>query len=510
MIRTLITFVAATTFLSLAAQPAAVEWLKKNNTTKGMHILSLLQSDATGYYLLREKAEASRTSIPFCTQLDTTGGEVYDQPIPGFDTNTSAFFRFGIKGTESLLIYYEQKNADNTWRSTVRQFNYHKKQWAGPETDIFAPLSTTLHANATTGFRVSADGQRICLYRLVQENTSQSVHIAMFDGQLNLLWKKIATLPKQEGATVPQQFFCSNSGQVFLHARQYSKGAKLELRQQVLASSLSWPDGHPIYQNDYATSGEAPACSNVVMMIGEKTTEVNTYFLEAITKYTRSFEIGEDNSGQIICAGLGGDDQPDLIEKYFIYKIDPALSKGEMVKSSAIPATFRKAFMSESAAEQKKPAEDVALRWVKSTPDGKIWMLAEQENINDGTGLLKSAALIRLDSTYRIAGATPVEKYNKVNQSDRRCFASVSACMTDKSSWWMLWHETNWPEMRLLLTPVKGKESFELATGFRSGVAMLNNTLLASGGNWYFAGESEDGKTYRIGILTASRKNSKK
>jgi hypothetical protein len=99
---------------------------------------------------------------------------------------------------------------------------------------------------------------------------------------------------------------------------------------------------------------------------------------------------------------------------------------------------------------------------------------------------------------------------NKVNQSDRHCFASVSACMTDKSSWWMLWHETNWPEMRLMRTPAKGKKSFELATGSRSGVAMLNNTLLASGGNWYFAGESEDRKTYRIEILSASRKNAKK
>jgi hypothetical protein len=136
MIRTLITFIATTTFLSLAAQPAAVEWLKKNNTTKGMHILSLLQADAGGYYLLREKAESGKISIPYFTQLDTTGGEVYDQPIPGFDTNSSAFFRFGVKGTASLLVFYEQKSAENTWRSTVRQYNYHKKQWAGPRPAI--------------------------------------------------------------------------------------------------------------------------------------------------------------------------------------------------------------------------------------------------------------------------------------------------------------------------------------------------------------------------------------
>jgi hypothetical protein len=488
------------------SQPTTVEWLKKNNTAKSIHTLQLLEAGPEGFLLLREKVESGKNNIPWWTQLNAEGGETYDQALPGFENMPKMAFQFAVKGNGQILVFADRQTDDNQYQSVTRTFSFANKNWPEPETPFFTPLTPAQHTNSTTGFRMSPDGQNTCIFRIVREKEGQTLFAAVFDSNLKMRWKTTLPVPKQEGITDVQQVFCSNAGQVFVHARQYSAGAQMAFVRQENIHPLYWPDGQPIFRNEPVSSGQAAVFSNQVMVIKEGAKKPDTYFIETITKYTTSFEMGEDPQHHIICAGMGGDESPDKADQYFIYSIDPVAIKGGIVKKGALPAVFRKAFMNESAAEQKKPVEDVFIRRVKFTPDGKAWLLAETETVNEGTGQLGPAALVKLDSTFRISGAIPIEKYNKVKAGERRCFSTVATCLSDKGNWWMLWQQGNWADIHLMLTPAKGKEDFDLTDAAHAGVAMLMNTVTANGSEWYWVGESEDGRLYRIGKMVKKTK----
>lgn len=491
----------------LQSQVAEVEWLKKNTSNKSFRTVSLLSAGPSGFTILRAKTEPGQPEIPYITQMDPTGGMLHNDPLPGFENNPKLSFRFALESAGNLLVCYAQTDATaGTQRICIRTFDTRQRKWAGAEQDIFSPVSQNASNGIAIGFRVSEHGNYTGIYRMSAENGIYQADIAVFDAGLKLAWQKKVALPKQEGSTVPVQFFCSDKGDMFIHARQYSGGASITLRRGNQLSMACHANGHPVYQNEISAEGDAPAGSNVVFLVKSSSTEPHVFFPEMAVKYTASFEFGEDNAGKIICVGIGSDEQPGETEKYYVYQIDPAVLKGETLKINKISQNFRGAFMNENAASKKRPVEDIVIRNIKITPDGLTWVLAEQE-INTGTSArIGPAALVKLDSTYRMGATVVIDKNMNLKNGELRCFAPAAICPADKTGWWMFWHETNWPEMRLMLTPSKGKESFELSTASRNETAMLTNTLRQWGSNWYFVAENEDGKVFRLGKISGVKK----
>lgn len=492
---------------TLHTQPTEVEWMKKNSSSKAFRVVSLLKAGPEGFMLLRVKSEPGRPEIPYLTQLDATGGTLHNDPLPGFENHPNHSFLFALEANGNVLVFYAQSDpAAGTQRICSRSFDARQRNWAGTEQEVFKAVIQSTSSGLATGFRVSTDGKHTGIYRMSAENGIYRADIAVLDADLKLVWQRNVTLPKQEGSTMPLHFFCTNNGEMLIHGRQYSGGAALTLWQSDRLSLAYHANGHPVYHNEVVVGDNAPTGSNVVFLIRPSSPEPQVFFPEMAVKHTASFEFGEDSAGNILCIGFGSDEQAGATEKYFVYKIDPVKLKGETLKINKISQNFRGAFMSENAASKKRQVEDVAIRCVKIAPDGLAWILAEQE-INSGiSSRIGPAALVKLDSTFRMSTTVAVDKNMNLKSGELRCFAPIAFCPAEKGGWWMFWHETNWPEMRLMLTPSKGKESFELSTASRNETAMLTNTLRESGGNWYFVAENEDGKVFRIGKISGKKK----
>lgn len=305
---------------------------------------------------------------------------------------------------------------------------------------------------------------------------------------------------------LPRQVFCSSEGSIFIHAHVFSVGAKVSIAPPKNVKSLLWPNGKAIYQDDYEPVGTCPSITNAVFMMDKNSAVWNSFFMKSVTKYTRSFEMAEDSLHQVICAGLGGDESLDEIDTYFFYSIDPNKKSAEMLKTAKIPVGFRKAFMKESAAEQKKPVDRAFIRSLSWGQDGKPWMLVEKESFSSDFSFVEEAALVKIDSTWKIASTIPVEKSHKIKPDDPGSMGTVVACSQSKGSWWLLWNDGVGPGAEMMLTPAKGKESFSVATANQAGVTFLPHTLLPYKTSWYFVGESEDRKGYRIGKLSKVKK----
>lgn len=486
--------------VGLLAQPASVTWLEKNKSEKGLKTLSLLRADDNAFYLLR----ANNASLPYLTVLDKEGVEYYNQPIPDFGTVGNSAFQASVANDSLVLFLYTswEGNHQEVWNT--RTFNFIKKQWAGAPTEVGAGKTRVANAfsGVQAGIRKSPDGQYTCVYYITPEKDNWMAGLVVLDASFRKVWQQSSPLPRQDANMLPQQIFCSNEGSVFVHSHVFSVGAKVSIAPFKPIKSLLWPNGKNVYQADYEPVGTCPSITNAVFMMDKNNGVWSSFFMKSVTKYTRSFEMTEDSLKQVICAGLGGDESLDEIDAYFFYSINPEKKSAEMLKTAKLPVGFRKAFMKDAAAEQKKPVDRAFIRSLSWSKDGKPWMLVEKEAFSSDFSFVEEAALVKIDSTWKIASTIPVPKSHKIKVDDPGSMGTVAACSVNKGSWWLLWNDGVGPSAEMMLTPAKGKESFSIATANQSGVTFLPHTLLPYKSNWYFVGESEDRKGYRVGRLS--------
>ena len=490
--------------IQLLAQPASVSWLEKNKSEKGLKTLALLRADDNAFYLLRSNS----ASLPYLTVLDKDGIEYYNQPIPDFGSVGNSAFQASVANDSSILFLYTswEGNHQEVWN--IRTFNYLKKQWASAPTEVGAGKTRMANSfsGVQAGLRKSPDGKRTCVYYISPEKDNWMVSMVVLDASFRKLWQQTSPLPRQDANMLPQQVFCSNEGAVFVHSHVFSVGAKVAIAPPKNIKSLIWPNGKTVYQDDYEPVGTCPSITNAVFMMDQNSAVWNSFFMKSVTKYTRSFEMTEDSLHRVICAGLGSDESLDAIDSYFFYSINPANKSAVMLKTAKLPVGFRKAFMKDAAAEQKKPVDRAFIRWLSWSEDGKPWMLVEKEAFSSDFSFVEEAALVKIDSTWKIATTVPIEKSHKIKVDDPGSMGTVATCCLNKGNWWLLWNDGVGPSAEMMLTPAKGKESFSIANANQSGVTFLPHTLLPHKKSWYFVGESEDRKGYRIGKLSNNKK----
>lgn len=492
----------------LQAQPAEIEWLPVIKTAKDQHTLALLNAGLSGFQLLRwqeRRTDAggnSTPAMPLLTILTPGGERLREEPLPGFADGTSVF-RFALAGDSVLLVVYEGAGDD---RQTLfaRRLNIRTQKWSAPPTTIF-----THQANSSAPwFSRSADGSRCCFYRSLRLATgTQKVSVAVLDSLFRLEWKREVELPAQSGPLTLQSVLCTNSGAVLLHARLFGSDATSKTAFPTDPPEAYRSGGRSMY-NRYGAASDLPAFANALFLLAQEDTKMTTFYPKIGKKFTPSFELAEDATGQVFGVGFSSDEHNNQADGYFVYHIDLKTSEGRLLQNAPLPAAVRKAFLSEKAAAKKEPVEGLAMRWLDWAADGKPWLLAERENFEQPPGRIEEAALLRLDSSFRITAARKIEKYQQLPGGDAQNFASVAACAAPKGAWWLLWNQGNWPDTKLILSecrPSGNPVDHQLGLASRLNVALLPQTMLQRNGNWYFVGESEYHERIRIGVLKTKK-----
>lgn len=493
--------------LSGYAQPAAVKWLPAVKTSKDQHTLSLLTAGRDGFCLLRwqdRRADAATGKVtpaqPLLTVLTSAGERLFDEPLPGFDTGDQ-FFCFAFANDSMMLVAYEAPDPVGGQTLFVRRLHLGDRRWSGPAEPVFIDPVNRAPAFGNAWFCRSADGRWYCLYRQHGTSGAPLASIAVFDNRLQFRWKRTVPLPVGNNRLYLRDVFCTNGGVAVLQAQVFD--AATPGRPFDGPPAAYRVDGQPLFRA-YDWTSEAPANSTALFLLSSDTAEVAAFYPSTGKKYTPSLELAEGPDGRIYCAGLSSEDKNEEAGGYFLYAIDPHTKEANMLQNAPLPASVRKAFLSEKAAAKKEPVVGLALRWLNWADDGRPWLLVERENYSLGSGRMEEAAMLRLDSTYRITAARKIEKFQRLQPGDPQNFASLVACRAPKGAWWLLWNRDHWPETKLMLTecrPSGTPADYLLDAATRSNVTLLPQTLTYREGVWYFVGESEYHERFRIGML---------
>ena len=492
----------------IRAQPAEIEWLPVIKTAKDQRTLALLNAGPGGFQMLRwqerrtDAAGNITPAMPLLTVLTPGGERLHDEPLPGFADGFSVF-RFAVANDSVLLTVYEAPG-DGGQTLYARRLNLDTRKWSAAPAPVFTDPSGRTPSFGTAWFSRSADGSHWCFYHSHRLATgARQVSVAVFDAAFRLVWKRDTELPTQSGPTALQSVYCANDGAVVLHIRVFDAGVIPPGAFSAEPPAAYQPDGRPKYRR-YDTATELPAHADALFLLTKENAEMSTFYPKIGKKFTPSFDLAETGDGQVYWAGFTSDKSNAQVEGYFVYAIDLKTRQGQLLQNTALPATVRKAFLSEKAAAKKEPVEGLALRSLQWAGDGKAWMLAERENFDQYPGQIREAALFRLDSAFRITAARKIEKYQNLPAGDAQNFASVAACSAPKGAWWLLWNQGSWPDTKLMLTecrPSAKPVDHQLELSSRSNVALLPQTMLQRNGAWYFVGESEYHERIRIGVL---------
>lgn len=492
----------------LSAQtPATFEWLDAVKSPKDQHTLALLRVGPEGFHLLRWQEEQRdytgkvTPGYPVLARLSPAGEPVSQQPVPGLEPDSGFVFQWAVTSDSVVLFGYEKVNSQKVHLLFIRTFDLVKNTWAGPEIDLF-------HTNTSfdkAWFSRSPDGSRTCLYSVDRKGLS----FAVLDGAFQVLRKGWAPWPEgigNESLVDIQQVFCSNQGAVLLHARSASPGAGM-VRAPMRPTAYR-ADGHGIWPRPDASFWMSPFAA-IVLLLKENTDEFDVFYPKIGKKYTSSFEFAQQGQGPVLCAGFASDKGVNYAESYFIYQIDPAATRAEMLQNAELPQSVRRAFPTIlNDADKQAPLPSLRLRWLDWAADGRPWMLAEPEEQHNAIEL-PEAALLRLDSAWKIATVRRIDKFQEVEpMRDFRYNGSVASFPAGKS-WWALWHKGYYPNASLTLTDCKsGGEpvQYELLSGARLVLALLPHTQYGYDGKWYFAGESANGDRFGVGVLKRTGK----
>lgn len=491
-----------------AQSPATFDWLAAAKSPgKDQYTLTLLRVGPGGAHVLRwqpEQRDFSGKTTPAYPVLASfhAGGELSDsRPVPDFEPESGQIFRLAVAGGDKALFVGEKPHPDGGYGLFVRVYDLARGTWDGPAKAILHAGDARAPVFGNAWFARSPDGQHTCVY---WADGRYGFSYALFDAGFRFVRHGVADWPQGLGRSALRRLFCANDGSLLLQLQTSGSGATA---LNVPAPPFAWrADGNPVWPAEDVTT-LAPF-SVVVLCLKDKSQVFDVFYPKIGKKFATSFEFAQKADGPVLCAGFAGDDAPDRAESYFIYQIDPKTMQAAFLQNAPLTPSLRKAFLSDKDAADKKPVPDLRLARLDWTADGRAWLLAERQDGARNPVELGQAALLRLDSTYRITAARPVDKFQRLSSVAQRYTVSVAACPGPKG-WWALWNKGNYPSASLMLTDCKSSgepEVHELAGGGRLVLALLPHTACAYDGKWYFVGESATGDRIGIGVLQRAAK----
>lgn len=481
-----------------------MEFLKPIKCTRNTRTTALLRADSDGYSLLRlQRPEPDARGIvapetPVLVHLDAEGALLQQLELPGFGAADSSAleWKWGIPSGQTLLAVYEKRVFKPGRHLFARRFDIAKNTWNGDEIALFPGNDQRLY---TPGYRVSPNGNFRCIYAYTAGKEGiNGIWAALFDADCQLLWSKHVPWVNKDATPAPRQVFCSDYGDVAVHAHAFIQGA----REARVASPSYWPDGLAALPGgwDVGASGGA-AFSHIICLFNGENTPPAWYYPAAGKSYSSDVVLGQGPDDQLYCTGFTGS-EAGKAERYFVYTIHLKSREGAMLQQGPLPLSLRKIFLSEKdVADKKTPVEGLNPLEIAWTADKVAWLLAEQTVKVGDYRMSKDAALMRLDSAGKINGARLIERSSRHVSDAPQYFGAMVSIRSPKGGWYFCFNNGNWPKTRTLLAECKrGGQPVvsELADCHVEGVTLLPHTALAGDDNWYFVAESEYREMFRM------------
>ncbi|MFN8302994.1 MAG: hypothetical protein U0U46_10900 [Saprospiraceae bacterium] len=501
--RLLLVLWACTTAAMLRAQlPAEFEWLDAAKSPERQYTLALLRVGPEGFHLLRWQDEVrdyqGKTSpaYPVLTLLDLGGKVKNSQPAPGMAPGSGTVFHWAVPNDSVVLFGYHR--FDQYYHFATRIYDLRSGQWAGEESVHWFSPPDDQEPFARSWFVRSPDGNYTALYW----SDRKLFKYILLDRSLHFVSKNEVIWPSELNtvADVPN-VFCSNQGDMLLYAR----ASPAPGRQSIL---------FPVHPNNYRKDGtsldlppgalmvlNSDPLVNIILLSKKGENKFHLFYPNPGKKFVSSLLFSQQGEGPVLCAGLASDTDYDRSESFFVYQIQTGAVQASMLQNAALSAPVRNAFPS---ARSNGPAlENLWLRQWLWASDGKPWLLAECER---GQGEIETgeAALLRLDSTWKVNSVRRIDKSQSVKTYRGHRYSGSAAFIPSGKSWWALWHKGSFPNARLMLTDCKSggdPEAGELIAGPRLILALLPHTQYFYQGKWYFAGDSADGSRFGVGVL---------
>ncbi|MCC7504208.1 MAG: hypothetical protein IT259_02855 [Saprospiraceae bacterium] len=499
--------------LSLSAQsPAEFEWFDASKSPERQYTMALLRAGYEGFHLLRWQDEItdyqgnSTPAHPVLVHLDHQGKVKKSRPAPGFEPGAGRTFHWAVSNDSLVLFGYHTQ--DQYYAFNTRLFDLRRGDWADTEeTQLWLSPPEDPEPFARSWFVRSPDGNFTALYW----SDRKLFKYALLDRSLRIVYKKEVIWPSELNtiADVPE-VFCSNQGDLVL----YTRISPAPGRQSIL---------FPAHPNNYRKNGESldlppgvlmtsngNPLINALMLLKKDEDKFHLFYPGLGKKFISSLLFSQQGGGPIHCAGLASDEDYDRAESFFVYQIEPGSVQASLLQNTPLSPALRNAFPScRSDGPSASPAlEHLWLRQWLWTADGRPWLLAEGEH---GQGEIETgeAALLRLDSTWKVNSVRRIDKYQEVKTYRGYRYSGSTALIPAGKSWWALWHKGRFPNARLMLTDCKSGGdplAYELIGGSQLTLALLPHTQFYYQGKWYFAGDSASGDRFGVGVLSRKPK----
>lgn len=488
-----------------AQLPAEFEWLDAAKSPDRQYTMALLRVGPEGYHLLRWQDEVrdyqgkTTPAYPVLVLIDLGGKVKSSQPVPGMEPGSGTVFHWAVSNDSLVLFGYHR--FDQYYQFATRAYDLRRGQWAGDETVRWLSPPEDPEPFARTWFARSPDGSRLAIYW----SDRKLFKFDLLDRSFQTLRKEEVIWPRElnTSADVPN-VFCDNLGNLALYVRISPAPGAMNIlfplpptNYRDDGSSLDLPPGVLM------TAANTPLV-NAILLFKPGESRPHIFYPGLGKKFVSSLLFSQQGQGPILCAGLSSDQDYDRSEAYFVYQIEPEPVRGTLLQNAALPPALRRACpWCQENNDPKAPLANLWLRQWLWSADGKPWLLAEGASGQGGIEL-GDAALMRLDSTWKINSVRRIEKIQEVKTArGYRYSGSVALCPAGKI-WWALWQKGSFPNARLMLTDCKSggdPEAGELIAGPRLTLALLPHTRLGYQGKWYFAGDSADGSRFGIGVL---------
>lgn len=490
------------------SQTLAFDFLETVKCPKNTRTAALLEAGEDGYKILRlqqpnpDEQGSAQAEIPWMVTLSADGSLVSSKALPGFGAadQFSLRWKWSIAAGAAMLVIYEKRDAKPKHRLFVRRYHLQKGDWDGPEAELFEAAGGLLTGD---GYRVAPNGEYTCVYAFSADpNGPTRMWAAVFDRTLTPLWQKNISWAPKNNLAIPQQVFCTNEGELAVHAHAFLQSSKGGLQAQPVRSPAWWPDGKAVLPETWGSANDR-AHSHAICLFGQETAEPDWYYPAIGKDFTSAVVLSQDTGNQLYCAGFAGE-QPQTAERYFIYNIDLKTKAGKMLQNAPLSPGLRKAFLSEKAAADKAPIEGLNLLQMEWTADGAAWLLAEQTLENGESHLLKDAVLMRLDSVWKMVGVRKMEKSSRHTNGATQFFGAIAPIRAPKGGWYLCGNSGNWPQTKVVLAECKRSGQaivYDIADCHEEGATLLPHTLYVGDGKWYFVAESEYREMFRIAEL---------
>jgi len=306
--RSLLLFACVSLFTQVYAQPLDlnVQFGEEFNAPKRSSLDDILGHDASGIYAIK-----SRTGIFAWTEYTIEHYDTKFRPVKSADleikeAGAPANIQHILWLKNKLLMFYVVRNkASNMSELYVREINKNTLMPEAQRLKLGEADEGRVSRGISFNFRTSRDSSKVVISFSFpnEEQAETSVGFIVVDEQLQLLWKKVVTVPHPRDLFSVESFKVDNAGNVYLLGISYKEKRRSKRK------------GKPNYSYE-------------VVAWSKQGEEMKTYPIALEDRFLTDMQIeivenrGPATSGDLICAGFYSEKNTFSVKGTYFLTVD--------------------------------------------------------------------------------------------------------------------------------------------------------------------------------------------